>query len=149
MLTDLDTEIEPNESHFLDDFKELSPYFDHTASFERGFCNIFKCTRVLFFVAMPSQSPSLPFDSVQACLHGRECVDFGQQTNMWFYIYSSMLCPQRVKITPFHFRVSLPTDIVLCQNIDCYCTPIERNPEAVKRSVFANQLFGHHEASPD
>ena len=25
-----------------------------------------------FFVAMHSQSPSLPFDSVQACLHGRE-----------------------------------------------------------------------------
>ena len=54
---------------------------------------IYTCT---FFVAMPSQSPSLPFDSVQACLHGRECVDFGQQTSMWFYTYSSMLCPQRV-----------------------------------------------------
>ena len=45
---------------------------------------------------MPSQSPSLPFDSVQACLHGREYVDFGQQANMWFYTYSRMLCPQRV-----------------------------------------------------
>ena len=70
--------------------------FNQAASFERGFCNIFKCTRVLFSVAMPSQSPSLPFDSVQACLHGRECVHFGQQANMWFYTYSSMLCPQRV-----------------------------------------------------
>ena len=67
--------------------------FDQAASFERGFCNIFKCTRILFFVAMLSQSPSLPFDSVQACLHGRECVHFGQQANMWFYTYSSMLCP--------------------------------------------------------
>ena len=73
--------------------------FDQAASFERGFCNIFKCTRVLFFfVAMPSQSPSLLFDSVQACLHGRECVHFGQKANMWFYTYSSMLCPQWVKI---------------------------------------------------
>ena len=60
--------------------------------------NMFKYTRVLFFVAMPSQSPSLPFDSVQACLHGREWVHFGQQANMWFYTYSSMLCPKRVKI---------------------------------------------------
>ena len=68
--------------------------FDQAASFERGFCNIFKCTRVLFFVAMPSPNPSLPIDSVQACLHDRECVDFGQQANMWFYTYSSMLCPQ-------------------------------------------------------
>ena len=54
---------------------------------------------------MPSQSPSLPFDSVQACLHGRECVHFGQQANMWFYTYSSMLCPQRVpaftEVNPF------------------------------------------------
>ena len=56
---------------------------------------MYTCT---FFVAMPSQSPSLPFDSVQACLHGRECVHFGQQTNMWFYTYSSMLCPQRVNL---------------------------------------------------
>ena len=48
MLTDLDTEIEPNHSHFGADFMELSPYFDHAASLERGFCNIFKCTRVLF-----------------------------------------------------------------------------------------------------
>ena len=32
--------------------------FDQAASLERGFCNIFKCTRVLVFVAMPSQSPS-------------------------------------------------------------------------------------------
>ena len=55
---------------------------------------MYTCT---FFVAMPSQSPSLPFDSVQVCLHGRECVDIGQQANMWFYTYSSMLCPQRVK----------------------------------------------------
>ena len=117
---------------------------------------------------MPSQSPSLPSDSVQACLHGRECVHFrptGEYCNrtkfrtrfnfvyfvllagstkfssirkpctytsvsdttvavtkissvrklanarvrnfyayenfcdysMWFYTYSSMLCPQRVK----------------------------------------------------
>ena len=51
---------------------------------------MYTCT---FFVAMPSQSPSLPFDSVQGCLHGRECVHFGQQVNMWFYTYSSMLCP--------------------------------------------------------
>ena len=70
--------------------------FDQAASFERGFCSIFKCTRVLVLVAMPSQNPSLPFDSVQACLHGRECVHFGQQAKMWFYTYSSRLCPQRV-----------------------------------------------------
>ena len=83
--------------HFGADFMELSPYFHHAASLDRGFCNIFKCTRVVCFVAMPSQSPSLPFDSVQARRHGQDCVDFGQQTNMWFYTYSSMLCPQRVK----------------------------------------------------
>ena len=46
----LDTEIEPNQSHFLADFMELSMYLDHSASFERGFCNIFKCTRVLFLL---------------------------------------------------------------------------------------------------
>ena len=43
---------------------------------------MYTCT---FFVAMSFQSPSLPFDSVQACLHGRECVHFGQQANIWFY----------------------------------------------------------------
>ena len=42
---------------------------------------MYTCT---FFVAMPSQSPLLPFDSVQACLLGWECVHFGQQANMWF-----------------------------------------------------------------
>ena len=47
---------------------------------------------------MPSQSPSLPFGRIQACLHGRECVDLGQRANTWFYTYSSMLCPQRVKV---------------------------------------------------
>ena len=45
----------------------------------------FKMYPCIFFVVLPSQSPSLPFQRVEACLHGRECVHFGQQANLWFY----------------------------------------------------------------
>ena len=67
---------------------------------------MYTCT---LFVAMPSQSPSLPFDSVQACLRGRECVHVGQQTNMWFYTFSSLLCPQILKFSKTQYMMVWPS----------------------------------------
>ena len=91
MLTKITLEVQVWRTSFFN--------FDQAASFERGFCNIFKCTRVLFLLLCLPKAFRYHFDSVQACLHGRECVDFGQQANMWFYTYSSTLFPQRVKTT--------------------------------------------------
>ena len=51
MLTDLDTEIEPNQSHFWADFMELSPYFNHAASLSADSAT-FSNVHVYFFLLL-------------------------------------------------------------------------------------------------
>ena len=74
--------------------------FDQAASFELRFCNIFKCTRILFFFFLLLFLPkALRYHLTvytHVCMVGNTSSS-GQQANMWFYTCSSMLCPQRVR----------------------------------------------------